>query len=60
MQDFKTGHRVEHKKDPGVLGTIVKLEDDHAMIQWDDAPAGDLDFQWLSKLYVISENKGGE
>lgn len=53
------GHQLEdivaHVKEPHRLGAVKVVEDNNlsVMIQWDDMPEGELDFQWANKVVRV-------
>jgi hypothetical protein len=54
---FKVGDRVAHIKEQDRPGTVKVVEDNQlsVMVQWDDLPEDELDFQWVNKLVYLSD-----
>ncbi len=53
--DWHVDDRVLHVKDAFREGTIRQVEDNglSVMVQWDDLPEDELDFQWANKLVSV-------
>ena len=59
LEGWCVNDRVAHDKEPDRQGIIKQVEDNRlsVMVQWDDMPDGELDFQWSNKLMLIQTYK---
>jgi hypothetical protein len=55
MIDAIPNMRICHRKDNSMTGTVILVEENKlsVVVQWDELPVGELDFQWCDKLEQV-------